>query len=511
MTTAWRILTRFIGMGGLCLLFVIMVSGCVSVGNDSGLPQLRENMNLPELKALQIWQLDDYNTYPVAAMLESKTGYHVKYDMLPQDKPEDKLKLLMTSDEVYDVVTIPGNSDMKALWADYAQRGELVDLGPLIVAYGSNLKQAISQETWDAVKVNGRIYAIPSKAAPNTSSGLLVRLDWMEQVGMDMPSTLYEFTTLLTAFRDQDPGSNGASNIPLTIRGDQPFIDNVAGAFGLANNWNDKDGVLVPRIMDSSYRSYIEYVKMLYDEQLLDREFVLNKEVNVREKFISGEAGIISTPYSEVPYLMDALNGNNPDARAIFLSVMSGAEGEWGFAGNASFSGITFIPKSSRHAEDVVKWINAKLDIEVFKNLAIGEEGVHHTYQDGSYKPILPKFLNERNAANNFLTGIDERYYYDYWKARVLKDPRLFEAWEVLNVNQPEGFRIIDPLGISPYLETYSKYNLQLNTMVTDYTVKLIIGVEVLSDLDRFIEQYASAGGDASYTEVNAWYSEKSN
>ncbi|UUZ80873.1 hypothetical protein LJK88_39845 [Paenibacillus sp. P26] len=71
-------------------------SGSASAGNGEAKPQL---------KSLQIWQKDDYNTYPVAKMLEEKTGYKVQYDMLPQDKPQDKLNLLIASGEPYDAIT----------------------------------------------------------------------------------------------------------------------------------------------------------------------------------------------------------------------------------------------------------------------------------------------------------------------------------------------------------------------------------------------------------------------
>ena len=77
----------------------------------------------PELKSLQIWQKDDYNTYPVAKFLEEKTGYKVQYDMLPQDKAADKLNILIASGEPYDAITTGGTTDFKALFADYAKKG----------------------------------------------------------------------------------------------------------------------------------------------------------------------------------------------------------------------------------------------------------------------------------------------------------------------------------------------------------------------------------------------------
>src|SRR5581483_5190184 len=87
------------------------VAGCGGAGggkpDGSAAPSTGSGDNAgpkPTLRALQIWQKDDYNTYPVAKVLEEKTGYKVQYDMLPQDKPEDKLNLLIASGESYDAI-----------------------------------------------------------------------------------------------------------------------------------------------------------------------------------------------------------------------------------------------------------------------------------------------------------------------------------------------------------------------------------------------------------------------
>ncbi|MDR6553430.1 extracellular solute-binding protein [Paenibacillus qinlingensis] len=463
----------------------------------------------PTLKALQIWQKDDYNTYPVAKMLEEKTGYKVQYDMLPQDKPEDKLNLLMSTNEPYDAVTISGTSDSKAQWADYAKRGALVDLTPLIEKYGPNIKKMISQETLDAAKVDGKIYAIPTKANPNTGGGILIRTDWLEKLNMKMPTTLDELTAVLKAFKEKDPGGIGAKLLPMSIRGDLPFVDNIVGAFGMANAWNEDGGKLTPRLLDPAFEKYIAFMNNLYKQKLLDNEFVLNKADNVKQKFSSGQVGIIQAAYSDVPTLIDALTKNIPSGKAQFLSVLKGPDGEMGFPGNAGFSAITFVPKSSKNPEDAVKWLNAKLDSDTFKNMAIGEEGKHYSFKDGAYSPILPIFVDERNAANNYLSGIDEKNYLAYWQARVRKDPRLFEAWEILNLKQPSGSRVIDPLGISPYLAAYSKNNLQLNQLTTDYAVKLIAGGDTISTLEATRQKFKASGGEVSYNEVNEWYKQK--
>jgi putative aldouronate transport system substrate-binding protein len=461
------------------------------------------NAPKPELRALSIWQKDDYNTYPVAKVIEEKTGYKVKYDMLPADKSEDKLNLLISSAEPYDAITIGGN---KALYADYAKKGALVDLGPLIDKYGPNIKASVSQESFDAVKVDGKIYAIPMRAVEFSSTSLMVRKDWVDKLGMQMPTTIDEFTALLKAFKEKDPGGNGDKNAAMTIKGDTPLIENLVGAFGMPNSWSALDGKLVPRPLHPGFKDYLTYVADLYKQGLLDKEFAVNKDATMKEKFTSGKAGVIALNWADIPTIGDALNKNFPDAKFAYLPILKGKDGKAGLNANSGFDRITFIPKASKNPEEAIKWMNAKLEKDTFREIAIGVEGKHYTLKDGQYTPILPIFTDERNQANNYLTGVDEKNYPIYWQARVQKDARLFEGWSYLNKVMPATMRIADPLGVAPVLPTFSKENAQLNQLTNDFAVKVIVGEEPVASVDTFATKYKSAGGDASYKEVNDWY-----
>lgn len=457
----------------------------------------------PELKRLNVWQNDDYNEYPVAKLLEEKTGYKVKIDSLPQDKWSEKLNLIMSSGEEYDIVT--SYSDM-ALYSDYAQKGALVDLTPLIEEFGPNIKASIKPESMEALKVNGKLYAIPTTVTYEINSSILIRTDWLDKLGLSMPTTTDELTNVLTQFKEKDPGGNGDRNVPLTIKGDQSMIDNLVGAFGIANTWNDVDGTLTPRVMDPAYKDYVAYVGSLYDQGLIDREFVANKDATAKEKFASGVAGAIVVHWADIPALSDSLTKTKPDATFSFVPALKGPNGEAGFAANAGFDRLTYIPKASEHPEEAIKWINATLETETFKSMAIGEEGTHYKVVDGAYEPIQPIFTDERNLANNYMAGTDEENYPQYWQARVRKNPVMFEAFSFLNNETPAEAKIKNVLGLAPYMQQYSKTNQQLNTMVGDYTVKLIAGAESIDGLADFQSKFMAAGAEAASKEINDWY-----
>ncbi|AIQ68286.1 extracellular solute-binding protein [Paenibacillus graminis] len=494
----------------LCAGLVASAAGCGSSGNtnkggaaEQTAGAQTESGSKPELKTLNLWSKDDYNTYTLAKVVEEQTGYKVKYEMLPADKAMDKLNLLISSAEPYDVITIAGE---KAVYTDYAKMGALVDLTPLIDKYGGNIKASISPESFEAMKVDGKIYAIPNRASEFAGSSLLIRTDWLDKLGLKMPATLDELTAVLKAFKQKDPGGNGDKGAPLSIDGAMATMVNVTGAFGIATGWSEVDGKLVAAPLQPGFKEYLSYMSDLYKQGLLDKEFAVNKDATLKEKFTSGRAGVIPLPWYDIPGIADALTKNFPDAKYAYVPALKGKDGQAGLGMSGGFDRLTFIPKSSKHPEDAIKWINAKLDKDTFKLIAIGEEGKHFTYKDGVYSPILPLFTDERGLASNYLTGIDEKLYPVYWQARVQKDPRLFAGFTFLNREIPAEDRISDPLAMAPSLPEYSKNNASLNQMINDFAVKVIVGEESTGAVAAFIGKYNAAGGEASSKEVNEWY-----
>lgn len=462
----------------------------------------------PTLRVLNLGMNGDYNTYPVGKIAEERTGYHVEYEVLPTNI-EDKLNILIASGEPYDLITIGGN---KALYSDYAKRGALVDLSGLIDKYGPNVKSSVSQESFDSIKVDGKIYAIPNRAAPATSISLYIRQDWLDKLNMKLPSTVDEFTAVLKAFKEKDPGGNGPDkNIPFTMLPNIPVsgvpgIPNLAGAFGMVTGWDDINGKLVPQPLNPGFKDYLNYTADLYKQGLLEKEFLINKDATLKEKFTSGRAGVIPLAYWDVPVVMDALTKSFPNAKASYIPTLKGKDGKGGLPVSMGFDRISFIPRTAKHPEDSMKWINAKLDKDTFKLLAIGEEGKHYTQKDSTYSPILPTFFDERNLSNNYLTGVDEKLYPTYWQCRVKKDQRQYEAFAFMNTVQPPETRRTAVLGLAPYLPEQAKNNATLNTMINDYMLNVIAGGESISGLDAFVQKWQAAGGDKVNKEVNDWY-----
>ncbi|RTE09130.1 extracellular solute-binding protein [Paenibacillus whitsoniae] len=459
------------------------------------------NKPKPEFKALLQYGRFDPNAEVVAKFLNEKTGYKVTYDMLPVENPDDKLNLLMANKEKYSFMLLSSTQ-----YSKLAASGALEPIDELVNKYGTNMKNVISQTSWNGAKLNGKIYGIPqtgSGTVVNTS--LIVRQDWMDELGLKAPTTRDELYTVLKTLKEK-------KNVIGLSGGKSPLVPEILPTFGLTmvqgtatTGWQDVNGKLVNAVENPNMKKYLEFMKKLYTEKLIDQEWSLNQSNKVIENFTSGKAAIISNGYFNAPTVQNALLKNTPNAKIAAFPYLKGDDGKVQVMGTAGISFYVGIPKWADNKEDIIKYLDLKLDKDIFKEAAIGKEGVHHKFENGNYFPILPKFNDEYNNASSFLTGVDEKNYPIYWQARVRKDPILTDAF-TKNQEAAKGNIVIDPLSFAPPLEAIGKYNLKLQKLMEDTFLKFITGAEPLENYDKFVAQWKSEGGDEMTKAANEWY-----
>ncbi|OON96580.1 MAG: hypothetical protein ATN31_09505 [Candidatus Epulonipiscioides saccharophilum] len=157
--------------------------------------------------------------------------------------------------------------------------------------YAPNLTSQIEEnipEGLDALKkADGKIYSLPTgvyaEYANSATAVPLIRTDWLEKVGMEMPTTTDELYEVLKAFKTQDPNGNGKDDeIPLAFCqanwASKQFA--FAGPWGIAGrNINDaehyclvQDGVVVPTLDTQAFKDYLLFLNKLAKEELLDVE-----------------------------------------------------------------------------------------------------------------------------------------------------------------------------------------------------------------------------------------------
>jgi putative aldouronate transport system substrate-binding protein len=478
----------------LVMIVVCLVSAHVFAGGQAASGGAKEK---PILKWVGVYtNVIKPGEDPIEQEIEEATGYKVEYTMLPQAQGNEKLFLELASGTEYDIIKIP-----PAWFNKLVGEKAIIPMAPYLEKYGNNIKQAIEPETWKLSTYDGVIYGIPQKSERVViGTGTIIRKDLLDALGLNLPLTQIDYYNVLKQIKQKYPDM-----VPLSITSTDTFINTIASAFGIYTEWSDINGVLVHRIHLPQTKNYFEYMTRLYSEGLLDPDYPINKRVNMEEKFTSGRAAALLCGYTQSETVRPAIDKSVPGNKLAIVQPLAGTDGSRGVQTSINLNYISCIPRTSKHPDDAMQFLNAKLDLATFKYLALGKEGETYTLTNGNYNPIMPIFNQKRNTAYWYLNGVWEKEYSDMWLARVRRNADVGRFFDELNLETSKLSKA-NPVAFKPPLDTFTKYEQVVNVMINDNAIKFISGVQKFDQYDAFLKAVDGAGLAEMTTEINLWY-----
>lgn len=251
---------------------------------------------------------------PVIALIEKELNIKLKIEAPPQEGYGDRVKMLASTGDMPDLVQY--GADIFA--SQWAEEGLLLDVTDKIEQY-PNLSANITKEQYgDCVFLSdGKIYGVPR---PNSYDkfGYVINKKWLDAVGMEAPKTVDEFIEVCRAFTTQDPDGNGkADTFGASLNAQQSSLD--SGIWHLQNDffsmaynissWHqgmpDVDGSAKLRPLKSMYPDYMKQLRAIYEEGIIDREFVTHNAEENYEKIAQNRVGIVGA--SETSYITNLI------------------------------------------------------------------------------------------------------------------------------------------------------------------------------------------------------------
>lgn len=449
----------------------------------------------PTLRVLGTYNGHDPNNDPTASAIEEKTGYKVEYFMLPSEKPEDNLLLQIASGEAYDILRIS-----ESMYLELLSRGALLPLDDLLAQNGPNLKNLITEDAYTLTTSDGKIYGIPMMAErASIDSGIVIRGDILDELGLAVPTTTAEFKAVLEAVKAAKPDM-----VPFLTR-EERRIGVISSGFGFYFDWNEVDGVLTSYAEMPEYKEYLAYLVDLYEAGLIDQDIAINNSTTRTEKFSSGNVFAYACGgWTDEP-VTAYINANGTD-NLIFLDPFIDAQGKSGIKKQQALNNVSCIPVTAKNPEEAVKFMNRKLDPDVFTYVTLGTKDETFTIDEkGGYWPIMPIFSEVRNNAWWYLNSFDMTCYGDMWMARTRRTAAVAAIYDGLNKNA-DKVAVSNPTDLCPMLEAVTQNKATLTKMLDDYALQVIVGVKKLLDHDAFVTEWMAGGGQACKDAYNNWY-----
>ncbi|MBO7196148.1 MAG: extracellular solute-binding protein [Clostridia bacterium] len=518
----------------LILCVAMLASGILALsacnrgngGNDS---EYEINMELdlstkPELKVLMPnsgKNIEAVNSNSNATLIEQLTGYKVTYTQLPAADSSKTLNTELMDKKDYNAMKLT-----KDQFSDLVNQDLLVDITDALTVYGPDLLANISDESWEVVTVDGRIYGVPERASSdNIENPIVLNYDLMLELNLDEPETLDDFTNVLKAMTEH------LGKPALTFDKYTPLVYSISAAFGIYSFWQEYevDGKTEVRFYMNAprYDEYVAYMHDLYSKGYIDVEVSTNTAADATTRFVNGftsaqgaKAGAFACSLWTVPAIVTGLQSNGVisateasdglDNYLYYVRALKENAGDTEKVYRSSgYTYITAIPYyMAENAGYAIDWMNSKIkdtaEEDNFRQIVLGQEDVHW-YQDtnGNYFPMDPAFA-EKDDASYYMTGSNEKKYTEYWKARVRKQAELFRAWSELmtDADKVGVYNIVD---FTPPIEDYNSNRSAMEEYAQNqFYIMLKDGTGKLND---YITQLNGNNGGTKATQaINEWY-----
>ena len=465
----------------------------------------------------------------------------VKWSASSSDYNE-KLNLAIAANDIPDILVVNEQQFRKL-----AQSDMLEDLTDYYDTYACDIiKQNIDSTDGKALEnatYDSKLLALPSVQVEADGYVLMwIRQDWLDELGLEAPTTIEELETVAKAFVDNKMGGeNTIGIVGPTINGA------VYNTFLSTNNLNNLDGIFQAYqaypgywVQDEEgkavYGSTTEQTKealaernKMYEDGILDQELGVRKDAD--EAWKSGKVGILFSPWWHGYNVKDGI-ANEPDMEWKAYAAPLAADGQW-YAKLAGVGGSYCVVRKGYEHPEAAFLLNNYLRVN---------EGTFQseTDLDLSYYPgrvvITPLDENTYSvqALNAEMKG-EEVPEFDPLNYKLLQadlaalpdcleapyDDMSIEKWNTDNTNFGRLYSLL--MGSSAVEEAsaegivnkvYSITYTQTETMERKWTnlkkkedetfLKIIIGEEPIEAFDTFVEEWNAEGGAEITEEVQA-------
>lgn len=303
--------------------------------------------------------------------------------------------------DIFATLTISSNdANDSAFYEELIASGSIQPLPEDLSAW-PNLEKMMESLSYTRYK-DGRYYAIPRLSFTDTSlsctdAAMIVRRDWMENLGLSDPQNLEEFIALVTAFAKEDPDGNGRNDTAgynvnaLSALGKWVIL----GIAPECNTWSwiEEDGRFIPSWYSARFRDVVTAYRTLYESGGLDPDFYTKNSNEILEDFAAGRLGALE--YKSSPGALqllkeqwDAYNTEPFEDCVDVLPIFAAADGTTWANRSSLFWSESFI--SSSAGEETLSRILSLYDYllsdEGLLLTRYGLEGVDYTVDaDGTY------------------------------------------------------------------------------------------------------------------------------
>ncbi len=455
------------------------------------------------------------------------------------DAYNNKLNTLLASDDLPDVFRHSDHTYFKQAY----EAGYIMDITGVYDQYASDAVKAYEEQfpdCFEGVKFDGKMYAYPYMVDNfHQAFNLWIRDDWLENTKSEPPTTVEEMVELARKFTKEDPDGNGVDDTygfgmaGDVLQNNYGTLNGLFAAYGVPAFqstgifYRGEDGKITNSYLNPACKDALTVAKQMYDEGLIDPEFVVKDVSNMETDVATGKIGMMYHacwgdwhPFN-LTYQADGVI-----TRPYRIPVVDGIKPQMGVLSNQT-GDLFMISSKCENPEALIKILN------LYEKTAIsGSEEDFKTYWADEQYRFCPIFIgiptelfSEQVLAaidagsGDSLGGTALQYYnystgFGYGDGPLKDDTNAYGTWGQISpygsmpidlAHQAAGEEVVNIMA-NDIPDIWVQNSSVLGDMVLQEFTDIITGVKPVDHFDQFVTEWLNAGGQETIDELEKLY-----
>jgi putative aldouronate transport system substrate-binding protein len=464
-----------------------------------------------KIKIRHIGYTTDYHT-KISDELNKRLNIDVEWELSPSENYAQQSTMLIAGGDYPDAMEYACSVyplDIQNL----AEDGVIIPLDDLLQEYGQEILKQRSEDFLWYTADDGHIYSISGRQQEYSNSLWQIRQDWLDKLGLQVPTTLDEIHDVLVAFKENSDLLVGEGNVLIPYGNCQNFTDSkvqslIYAAHGFSDQWIEVDGHAAYYINHPNFKEALLVWRQWQQEGLIDPEWPLMNREQSLEKWYKGQYGMFQNLLDNtdpafhiyIPIFLE----NNPEAELSFVMPPEGPNGEkLGVTASTTFNQmIIFSDTTEEQRIALMKLFNYMISEEGSDLVEMGIEG--EDWEE----------IGDTGRATFFPLATDEeRAELGYYSFNWCMKRNYFPRWNS-EITLGAGAQYAEYLSYPSVIATPDaqlEYGVVLNDLVKSSITELVLTPDIDFDakFDEFIANWHAYGGAELTEQMDAIYQAK--
>lgn len=325
----------------------------------------------------------------IVKYFEDKFNCDFEFNFVPspnQTEVFEKLNMMLTVGDIPDIIEMRTDLALsEGIYESLLENDKILRVEEYLKenqGRWSNIEALVNDSESATYRSKDGTLAIIPRSFGTVDHGLIIRKDWLDELGLAIPETTDDLYNVLKAFVEKDP--DGTKNVGMTLPNSWWFGHFYCGFVG-SWNWLEQGDKYVNAMGTDGQKEAFAYLNKLYSEGLLDKEiFTMKGEAEAIAKFTAGLSGVtmMGVTYG-TPAILETLQEAYPDAEICYANI-KGPKAYCRMNLPKFFEGCV-INKDAKDVDRILDMIDFILSPEGEDILVNGIEGIHYTKnEDGT-------------------------------------------------------------------------------------------------------------------------------